>query len=66
MHFVKCFPRSESLKLQHKVMGSVGHSTGGCGDKEKAVVRLQPAERSSRGGFLEEVLSEQSQEERMK
>ena len=54
MHFVKCFPRSGNLKLQHKVMGSVGHSIGGYGDKEKAVVRLQPAERSVSGGFLEE------------
>lgn len=63
MHFAKCFPRSENLKSQHKVMGSVGHSTGGYGDKEKAVVRLQPAERSVSDGFLEEVLCEQNQEE---
>ena len=52
----------KNLKLQHKVRGAAGHSTGGCGDKEKAVVWLQRAEGRVRGGFLEVATSEQRQE----
>lgn len=63
MHLRNVSPCSENLKSQHKVMGSVGHSTGGYEDKEKAVVRLQPAGKKRQWWLPGGVLCEQNQEE---